>query len=316
MLAAAVSAGAMSPLALLLLQAAGKVTATADAYVQATVHSAFAVAFAYTGAKLIYGLGREVAAAREYGSYRLVELLGQGGMGEVWRAEHRMLARPAAIKLIRPSIRAGADEASSEEVRRRFEREAQIIALLRSPHTVDLFDFGVSTDGAFYYVMELLDGLDADTLVRRFGPVPAARAIYLLRQVCHSLSEAESQRPRAPRHQAANIFLCRRRGVDFLKVLDFGIAKARRDAATGGPALTQRHVVRGTPAFMAPEQALVQSAWIRVDIMPSVRGVLAAHRRVRVQVRNPAPTGSPESRCRINERRIAGMPEGCGRPAA
>ena len=100
----------------------------------------------------------------------------------MWRARHRLLARDAAIKVVRTSTANDARSVISEDARERFEREAQATALLRSPHTVELFDFGVSTDGAFYYVMELLEGLDADTLVRRFGPVPAERAIYLLRQ--------------------------------------------------------------------------------------------------------------------------------------
>lgn len=149
------------------------------------------VVMAYVGARVVYALGTEVSRARELGSYHLVERLGQGGMGEVWRAKHRLLARPAAIKLIRPSITENGHPVVSEDAQRRFEREAQVIASLRSPHTVNLFDFGIADDGAFYYVMELLDGLDADTLVRRSGPVPAERAIHLLRQVCHSLSEAE-----------------------------------------------------------------------------------------------------------------------------
>ena len=108
MLAAAIAAGAMSPLALLLLDLWGKVTADADAYIRAVVSSAFAVGFAYMGARVVYGWAGEVAAARELGSYRLEERLGQGGMGEVWRARHRMLARPAAIKLIRPPLDGGA----------------------------------------------------------------------------------------------------------------------------------------------------------------------------------------------------------------
>jgi len=255
MLVAAVAAGATAPVALLLLEVAGKVAADPEAYVQVTVHSAFAVGFAYTGAQLVYGLGREVTAAREFGSYRLVERLGQGGMGEVWRAQHRMLARSAAIKLIQPSVPSAGRPESSEEARRRFEREAQAIALLRSPHTVELFDFGVSTDGAFYYVMELLDGLDADALVRGFGPVPAERAIYLLRQVCHSLSEAEARDLVHRDIKPANIFVCRYgEDCDFVKVLDFGIAKAV--GVDTEPVLTQVNVVHGTPAFMAPEQAL------------------------------------------------------------
>ena len=217
----------------------------------------FVVLMAYVGARVVYTLGSEVSRARELGSYRLVERLGQGGMGEVWRANHRLLARPAAIKLIRPSLTADGRIGASEEARRRFEREAQAIASLRSPHTVNLFDFGVSADGAFYYVMELLDGLDAETLVRRTGPVPAERAIHLLRQVCHSLSEAESCGLVHRDIKPANIFLCRYgEEHDFVKVLDFGIVKATPATAGTGPAITREDTVHGTPAFMAPEQAL------------------------------------------------------------
>ena len=175
----------------------------------------------------------------------------------MWRAKHRMLARPAAIKLIRPSLTGDGRPGVSEDARRRFEREAQVIARLRSPHTVNLFDFGIAADGAFYYVMELLDGLDAETLVRRSGPVPAERAIHLLRQVCHSLSEAESCGLVHRDIKPANIFLCRYgEDYDFVKVLDFGIVKATHDTADTGPALTREMAVHGTPAFIAPEQAL------------------------------------------------------------
>jgi serine/threonine-protein kinase len=257
MLLAAAAAGAMSPLALLLLDLTGTVTADVDAYIQVTVHSAFAVGFAYVGARTVYGLGRELTAARELGSYRLEERLGQGGMGEVWRARHRMLARSAAIKLIRPSVANDERPGVREDARRRFEHEAQVIARLRSPHTVELFDFGLAADGAFYYVMELLDGIDLDTLVRRSGPVPADRAIHLLRQVCHSLSEADSCGLVHRDIKPANIFVCRYgEDYDFVKVLDFGIAKATGVRASGEPALTQVPMMPGTPAFIAPEQAL------------------------------------------------------------
>ena len=135
---------------------------------------------AYVGARVVYALGAEVTEARELGSYLLVERLGEGGMGEVWRAQHRLLARPAAIKLIRG---AGAGNAgASDEAIRRFEQEAQVTARLSSPHTVQLFDFGVAGDGRFYYVMELLNGLDLETLVRNYGPLPAERVVYLLRR--------------------------------------------------------------------------------------------------------------------------------------
>jgi serine/threonine-protein kinase len=225
------------------------------------------VAMAYVGARVVYHLGTEVKRARELGSYRLEEKLGEGGMGEVWRARHRMLARPAAIKLIRPSAGRQAGAGASAEAVRRFEREAQVIARLRSPHTVDLFDFGISTDGAFYYVMELLDGLDADSLVRRFGPTPPERAVYLLRQVCHSLSEAQSCGLVHRDVKPANIFLCRYgEEYDFVKVLDFGIVRAVRDPADPSPVHTQEQAVQGTPAFMAPEQAMETECDWRADI--------------------------------------------------
>jgi len=211
---------------------------------------------AYVGARVVYALGTEVTEARELGSYRLVERLGAGGMGEVWRAQHRLLARPAAIKLIRG---AGAGNiGASDEAVRRFEQEAQVTARLSSPHTVQLFDFGVSGDGRFYYVMELLNGLDLETLVRRHGPLPAERVTYLLRQVCHSLAEVASYGLVHRDIKPANLFVCRYGGdCDFVKVLDFGIAKeADHLMETGAIGLTREHGLRGTPAYIAPEQAL------------------------------------------------------------
>jgi eukaryotic-like serine/threonine-protein kinase len=225
------------------------------------------VGMAYVGARVVYHLGTEVKRARELGSYRLEEKLGEGGMGEVWRARHRMLSRPAAIKLIRPAVAGDGRGGVSEEAVRRFQREAEVIARLRSPHTVELFDFGIATDGAFYYVMELLDGLDADSLLRRFGPTPSERAIYLLRQVCHSLSEAQSCGLVHRDIKPANIFLCRYgEEYDFVKVLDFGIVGAVRDTPGGNLMHTQGDTVRGTPAFIAPEQALGTEVDGRADI--------------------------------------------------
>ena len=215
---------------------------------------------AYVGARVVYTLGKAVSEAQELGSYRLVERLGQGGMGEVWRAQHRLLARPAAIKLIRKS--AAGDVGASEETVRRFEQEAQVTARLSSPHTVQLFDFGVADDGRFYYVMELLDGLDLETLVRKHGPLPAERVIYLLRQACHSLAEAASHGLVHRDVKPANLFVCRYGGEhDFLKVLDFGIAKAADHLMeTGAIGLTRDHGLRGTPAYIAPEQAMGATA--------------------------------------------------------
>jgi serine/threonine-protein kinase len=263
-LAASVAAAAMTPLSLAILDILNKIPAEPDAYFEAFISSGFAVLFAYMGARIVYGLGRQVAAAREMGSYQLEKRLGQGGMGEVWQARHRMLARPAAIKLIAPSL---TSKDPSGDVVRRFEREAQVTAGLRSPHTVELFDFGVSDDGTFYYVMELLDGIDTDTLVRKSGPLPAERAIFVLRQVCHSLAEAEARGLVHRDIKPANIFLCRYgEDYDFVKVLDFGIVKAMHDAAETAPALTVQNVVHGTPAFMAPEQAIGRALDGRADI--------------------------------------------------
>ena len=110
------------------------------------------VIMAYVGARVVYALGTEVTRARELGSYRLESRLGEGGMGEVWKASHRLLARPAAIKLIRASV--SGMRGFSDDMQRRFEREAQVIAQLRSPHTVTLFDFGIGENGSSYCVVE------------------------------------------------------------------------------------------------------------------------------------------------------------------
>jgi serine/threonine-protein kinase len=217
---------------------------------------------AYVGSRVVYGLGAAVSKAREMGSYRLVERLGKGGMGEVWRAQHRMLARPAAIKLIRPEVLGGEDPVTRALLLRRFEREAQATAQMRSPHTMALYDFGVAEDGTFYYVMELLEGFDLDELVQRFGPVPPARAVHFLRQICASLSEAHEAGLIHRDVKPANLYACRYgREVDFIKVLDFGLVKDGAAAEEGAEKLTAAHMgPGGTPAFMSPEQALGEVA--------------------------------------------------------
>jgi hypothetical protein len=251
----AAGSATMPIVVLVLLEQLGLVTTDDEAYANVIVAGVVAVGFASMGSRVVYGLGRAVTAARELGSYRLEEKLGAGGMGEVWRASHRLLARPAALKLIRQP--AGALGNGTADARARFEREAQVIARLRSPHTVTLFDFGVSDDGTFYYAMELLDGLDADKFVRRFGAMPPARVVHVIRQMCHSLSEAERNGLAHRDIKPANVFLCRYgEDVDFVKVLDFGLVKTFGASVDTESALTQDHVVAGTPAFMAPEQAL------------------------------------------------------------
>ena len=218
------------------------------------------VVIAGVAAKLVYSLGIDLKRALDLGSYQLEERLGSGGMGEVWRARHRLLARPAAVKLIRPEVFQAAGAAKQSALRRRFEREAQTTSLLQSPHTIDLFDFGVTDDGAFYYVMELLDGFDLKTLVERFGPLPVERAVHLLVQVCHSLAEAHASGLVHRDIKPANIFVCRYgRDVDFVKVLDFGLVKPEADGAQNRiHGVTHADRIGGTPAFMSPEQALGQ----------------------------------------------------------
>jgi eukaryotic-like serine/threonine-protein kinase len=211
--------------------------------------------FAIIMSRFIYSLGTDVSKAREMGSYKLVELLGRGGMGEVWRAEHRMLRRPAAIKLIPPEVLGATDADGRAMAKRRFEREAQATAMLSSPHTIGLYDFGVTDDGAFFYVMELLRGIDLATLVDKYGPVPAERAIHFLNQICISLEEAHTSGLVHRDIKPANIYACRYGlDYDFVKVLDFGVVKS--SGAFMSTAITATAVTAGTPAFMAPEIAL------------------------------------------------------------
>lgn len=213
------------------------------------------VGIALVAATVVYGLGKHVAKARSMGSYLLTERLGEGGMGEVWKAQHRLLARPAAIKL----IRSHEDDGAYGPVRlRRFEREVQATAKLRSPHTIEVYDYGRTGDGTFYYVMELLDGLDLYNLVTRHGSLPPGRVVHVLRQTCHSLGEAHERGLVHRDIKPANIFLCRQaRDVDVVKVLDFGLVKGGGvggDGGTGGQ-LTVEGAFYGTPAYASPEAA-------------------------------------------------------------
>jgi serine/threonine-protein kinase len=204
--------------------------------------------------KIIHSLGQQVRRARELGSYRLEEPLGKGGMGEVFRATHQMLARPAAVKLIRSEIIGSSTPDAAKVITERFRREAEAAASLRSPHTISLYDFGVAQDGTFFLVMELLDGLDLETLVERFGPIPADRAVCLLRQACESLAEAHARGLVHRDIKPSNIFTCRMGlEVDFVKVLDFGLVKDIRDGSRDSTLLTAPDSTTGTPAYIAPE---------------------------------------------------------------
>jgi len=204
--------------------------------------------------KIIRGLSHQVRRARELGSYRLEEVLGKGGMGEVYRASHQMLARPAAVKLIRAEVLGRSSLDGARVILERFRREAEAAASLRSPHTISLYDFGAAQDGTFFLVMELLDGVDLQTLVEKFGPLPPERAVHLLSQACHSLHEAHHRGLIHRDIKPSNIFTCRMGlDVDYVKVLDFGLVKARDDSMQRQPLLTAPDATAGTPAYMAPE---------------------------------------------------------------
>jgi serine/threonine-protein kinase len=207
---------------------------------------------AFLAAKVIYKLGTDVKEARRMGAYELVERLGVGGMGEVWQARHRFLSRPAAIKLMRPEVFGELSGLHVNELQRRFEREAEATAALRSPHSIVLYDFGTTETGVFYYVMELLSGVNLQDLVTRFGPVPPDRTMHLLKQACHSLMDAHTNGLIHRDIKPANIYLCRLGpDADFIKVLDFGLVKMQ--PRSGDPSSTTAGVISGTPGYMAPE---------------------------------------------------------------
>jgi serine/threonine-protein kinase len=255
------------PLGLYILEAFAWVSPRPFDYVDISISPAFCVVLAVMGSRVVYGLNVEVARARRLGSYQLMERLGQGGMGEVWLAKHRLLARPAAVKLVRPEIQS-ARPIDNDRVLERFRREAEVTAGLMSPHTVSLYDFGTTDEGVFYYVMELLTGLDLETLVRRYGPLPPERAVHILLQACHSLREAHEQGLVHRDIKPANLFLCRQRAFDrdVVKVLDFGLVALRPEAHPDDVRLTVQGQVGGTPAYMPPETITEASVDARADI--------------------------------------------------
>ena len=200
---------------------------------------------------------RDLEEADKMGSYELIRKLGEGGMGEVWKARHILLAHTTAIKLIKAeALLRRAGDSNAELAIRRFEREARATAALKSVNTVDLYDFGTTDDGTCYYVMELLDGMDLGALVKRFGPLPAHRAVHLLRQVCYSLIEAHERGMVHRDIKPANVFVCRMKPHhDVIKVLDFGLVKHKR-IKIDETRLTSDGIVIGTPSYMAPELAV------------------------------------------------------------
>jgi hypothetical protein len=187
----------------------------------------------------------QVDEAEQLGQYTLEEKLGEGGMGAVYRARHSMLHRPTAVKLLRP-------DAMSDEAIARFEQEVQLTAQLTHPNTIEVYDYGRTPKGIFYYAMEYLDGLDLSALVRRDGAQPPARVVYLLQQVLQSLAEAHSVGLIHRDIKPLNIMVCERGGLaDVVKVLDFGLVK---DVSEGGVEMTAADMILGTPAYLSPER--------------------------------------------------------------
>jgi serine/threonine-protein kinase len=210
---------------------------------------ALAAALAIYGAHRIETLREQAAQARKLGPYQLKRLLGAGGMGEVYLAEHVLLRRPCALKIIRP------ERAAQPRDLARFEREVQATATLTHPNTVQVFDYGHADDGTFYYAMEYLPGLNLEELLAEAGPLPAGRAIALLRQVCQALHEAHAIGLIHRDIKPSNIIVGERGGLhDVAKLLDFGLVQAAQTLPDASR-LTQEGDIAGTPAFMSPEQA-------------------------------------------------------------
>jgi hypothetical protein len=233
------------------LDASSRSALAADAQVliEMLLVLSLAVVVASVGVRTINFLREEALRARQLGQYKLKRLIGSGGMGDVYLAEHLLMKRPCAIKVIRP------EKAGDPKVLARFEREVQATAKLSHWNSVDIFDYGRTDDGTFYYVMEFLPGMNLSELVREHGPLPAARAIHLVRQACNALAEAHDLGLVHRDIKPANIFAAIRGGRhDVAKLLDFGLAKPLLDADSAQ--LTQEGAITGSPLYMSPEQAI------------------------------------------------------------
>jgi serine/threonine-protein kinase len=209
----------------------------------------FGAALAVYGCHRVETLRQEAVQARRLGQYVLRDRLGAGGMGEVYLADHSLLRRPCAIKLIRP------DRAGDLQNLQRFEREVQATATLTHPNAVQIFDYGRAQDGTFYYVMEYLPGLTLEEIVKRHGPLPPARAIHFLGQLCGTLDEAHAIGLIHRDIKPGNVLVCERGGRhDVVKLLDFGLVRSMK-LTNSAEQLTQEGTIAGTPEYMSPEHA-------------------------------------------------------------
>jgi hypothetical protein len=227
----------------------GLVISDPQAIVEMVLTLALGAVTAVFGVFTINTLRTEAFRARQLGQYKLKQLIGSGGMGDVYLGEHQLMKRPCAIKVIRP------EKAGDPKVLARFEREVQATARLSHWNSIDIFDYGRADDGTFYYVMEFLPGMNLAELVRRYGPMPPARAIHLVRQACDALQEAHDVGLVHRDIKPANIFASLRGGLfDVAKLLDFGLAKPLSDL--DGAQITQEGTITGSPQYMSPEQAI------------------------------------------------------------
>jgi len=204
------------------------------------------VLFVFSYANLAWRrkLGEAELKLKQLGQYTLGEKIGEGGMGVVYRARHALMRRDTAVKLLLPDR---ADAAAVE----RFEREVCLTCQLTHPNTIQVYDYGRTPDGIFYYAMELLAGLNLHDLIIRFGPQPEGRVIQILTQVCESLAEAHARGLVHRDIKPSNIFLCDRGGVlDWVKVLDFGLVREYRNRSDSA---SEEQEFAGTPSFMSPE---------------------------------------------------------------
>ena len=257
-LMAALAAATSWPLAYAINGARGMAIDQSDVWLLWPLLNYAMAGIAYFSSPAIEGVGVPAEGSDDLGGYHLESRIGEGGMGEVWKASHKLLARTAAVKIIRPEV-VEEESRAADLAAARFKREANVIARLQSPHTVFLYDFGVAKDGRFYYVMELLEGISLQALVTDAGPLPPGRAVHVLSQMCESLHEAHERGLVHRDLKPSNIMVCQVAfKFDVVKVLDFGLAKTMTD--TGMTQLTMSGTTTGTPGYMAPEIALAEES--------------------------------------------------------
>lgn len=194
---------------------------------------------------LVTRMRKQMREVLQLGNYTLRRKLGEGGMGSVYLADHALLRRQTAIKLIRP-------EAVGPEAQERFEREVRYTSQLTHPNTIQVYDYGHTPEGVFYYAMEYLEGITLEDLVKQTGPLEPSRALRIFEQICGSLAEAHARGMIHRDLKPENIMVCYRGGIgDFVKVLDFGLVKHFEGSLD--VSLSHASALVGTPTYMAPE---------------------------------------------------------------